>query len=94
MHPRSPLSPLPPLPRLSPFSHANRLPSPSSLPPLLLALVRLPKYSPDEQVNFVDFSKSPDVSALQADEMSSYIAQDTAFRGYQGEVSPCLLSVC
>lgn len=38
------------------------------------------------QVEFIDSSESPDISAIQADEKSEYIAQDTAFRGYEGEV--------
>ena len=38
------------------------------------------------QVEFRDTRKTPDVSAVQVDEDSSYMAEDTSFVGFQGEV--------
>lgn len=38
------------------------------------------------QVEFKDSSGSKELSAVQVDEMSSYQAEDTSFRGFAGEV--------
>lgn len=38
------------------------------------------------QVNFKDTRKLPDLSAVQVDEYSTYVAEDTSFEGFQGEV--------
>lgn len=38
------------------------------------------------QVEFKDTTKSSDLSAVQVDEESSYMAVDTSFVGFQGEV--------
>lgn len=38
------------------------------------------------QVDFVDFSGSTDVAAVQVDQASSYMAEDTSFTGFEGEV--------
>lgn len=39
------------------------------------------------RVNFSDSTKSPDLSAVQSDHDSTYIAEETIFVGFKGEVS-------
>lgn len=38
------------------------------------------------RVNFRDFTKSSDLSAVQSDRDSTYIAEETTFVGFDGEV--------
>ncbi|CAN0430305.1 unnamed protein product, partial [Ascophyllum nodosum] len=38
------------------------------------------------QVDFIDFTGSSDLSALQVDDESTYVAVETAFNGFEGEV--------
>lgn len=38
------------------------------------------------QVDFKDSSGSSDLSAVQVDQASSYMAEDTSFTGFEGEV--------
>ena len=49
------------------------------------------------QVVFIDTSESEDLSAVQADQDSSYKAEDTSFVGFVGEVrflAFCVLGRC
>ena len=38
------------------------------------------------QVDFIDFTGSTDLSAVQVDDKSTYVAVETAFNGFEGEV--------
>ena len=38
------------------------------------------------RVNFIDTTESADLSALQSDDNSTFVAEETAFIGFQGEV--------
>ena len=45
-------------------------------------------------MNFKDTKESSDLSAVQVDAGSTYLAEDTSFEGFDGEVGACWRKPC